>query len=153
MNKNRGTEWQNLFKNICEKNSINCIRFYDTMQGFKSVDNPCDFVISKNLEEPSILVECKSTHNSSFGLDFKQYPRLLELNHFRSIVLIWFVEKKKVCALDIQFIKKLRDSGVKSYNPDKIHDTDGCMTLDSAFARIKPQQLDLLALWGSSEKK
>lgn len=147
MNKNRGTEWQNIFKGLCDKNLINCIRFYDTLQGFKSVDNPCDFVISRSLEDPAILVECKSTHSASFGLDFAQYPRLLELSHFRSLVLIWFVEKKKVCALNIQFIKKLRDAGVKSYNPDKIKDTDDCKTLNAIFARIKPQQLDLNALW------
>lgn len=146
MNKNRGTEWQNIFKNLCKEENIDCVRFYDTLQGFKNVDNPCDFVISKDKESPAILVECKSTHETSFGLDFRQLESLKELTNFKSIVLIWFVKKKKVCAITTDFVEALKKQGPKSYNPDK-HFGEGCQIVEASFARIKPTKLDILSLW------
>lgn len=147
MPKNRGKEWEGIFKEICEHSGIDCVRFYDATDRHKDVNNPADFTVSISKSKPSILVECKSDHGASFDLNFRQYDDLLKLSNTNSKVLIWFVEKKEVWALSILYIKKLRDSGVKRFNPKKLPEEKGCRKIPATFARIKPKELDLLVLW------
>lgn len=147
----RGKEWEGLFKDICENSGIDCVRFHDVTQRFKDVDNPADFTISKDLRSWSWLIECKATNGTSWSLNFRQYKDLIKFTRFNSQVLIWFVQYKEVWALNINIIKELRESGVKSFNPRKFvkagHARKGIDRIDADWARIKPKTLDFRKLW------
>lgn len=142
---NRGKEFEDLFKRFCEDHHVNCIRFHDVMQGFKSVNNPCDFVISKDRFEMSLLVECKSTNSTSFSLKFRQHDLLANLDNFNSLVLVWFIKRKEIWALSIQNILQMEKDGLNSFNPDK-HKKYG-QKITTYFARIKPTFMNVLELW------
>lgn len=145
MSANRGKEFENLFKKFCEDTHVNCIRFYDVMQGFKSVNNPCDFVISKDKFSFSLLVECKSTNSTSFSLKFRQHDLLVNLDNFNSVVLIWFIERKEIWSLSIQNILQMEKDGINSFNPVK-HQKYG-QRITTTFARVKPVFMDVFELW------
>lgn len=150
--KNRGTEFQTLFRHSCESLGIDCIRLYDTLQGFRDVANPCDFIISKSLDESVLLVECKSTHSPSFSLDFRQLPLLRDLSYFRSFLLIWFVERKEIWALSIEEVLNLIKRGYKSFNPDKHSDFAGKL-IEAQFKRVKPFIIYVNQLWTEKEEE
>ena len=138
---NKGKEFEGYFEKFCNENQIDCVRFYDTMQGFKSVSNACDFVVSQDIYSPAVLVECKSTHATSFSLDFRQYDSLIKLTHFRSKVVIWFIKLKEIWALPISSITQMKENGLKSFNQKK-HSEYGTK-LDVKFARVNPVSANL----------
>lgn len=148
----RGKEFESIFSSICEQNGIGCVRFYDATQHFKGVDNPADFVISKSFTSPSILVECKSIHGTSFGFDFRQRESLEKLGkYFFAVVLVWFVNRKEVWSLTLESIHELEEkTKMKSFNPDNLekfknkYNLFNCpVRIDTEFARIRPKNLDL----------
>ncbi len=144
MSANKGKEFEGYFEKFCNENHIDCVRFYDTMQGFKSVSNACDFVISADVKSPAILIECKSTHSASFSLDFRQYDSLIKLNHFRSMLVIWFIKLKEIWTLSIPSITQMKEKGLKSFNPRK-HAEYGTK-LNVKFARVNPISADLSSI-------
>lgn len=141
MSANKGKEFEGYFEKFCSENQIDCVRFYDTMQGFKSVSNACDFVISADANSPAVLIECKSTHSTSFSLDFRQYDSLIKLSHFRSMLIVWFVKLKEIWSLPIPTITQMKEKGLKSFNPKK-HFEYG-IKIDAKFARVNPTSADL----------
>lgn len=148
MPKNRGTEFQTIFKDLCKNSGIDCIRLYDTLQGYSHIDNPCDFIISKDKSSPMLLIECKSTHSKSFNLSFRQLEKLLELKNCNSYVVIWFITEKQLWALPIHSIQCMIEAGKKSFSPYKICHP-GIFQIPATFARIKPKSAEVLSLWNN----
>lgn len=95
------------------------IRMYDVTNGFKNVDNPCDFIV---YHYPNMLMlELKSTHqntlNFASGIRENQWKGLeiaSKVNGIIAGVMVWFVEKDITSFVKIQDLIKLRDSGKKS---------------------------------------
>lgn len=147
MSADRGKEFEGLFKSACEANNIDCVRFYDVTLGFKDVDNPCDFVISKDKESPALLIECKATGADRWDLRFRQREDLSDLKKFNSYVVIWFHQRKQIWALSINIIESLLDSGVKSVNCMKLKESEECFQIPCKWAIVKPREMELRVLW------
>jgi len=143
---NRGVEFQNIFRGLCEDLDIDCIRLYDTLQGYSHVDNPCDFIISKDKNSPMLLIECKSTHSKNFSLSFRQFEKLSELRKCYSYIIIWFITEKQLWALPLHSIQDMIKAGKKSFSPYKIAHPD-IFQIPAIFARIKPKSAEILSLW------
>lgn len=143
---NRGVEFQNIFRGLCKDLEIDCIRLYDTLQGYSHVDNPCDFIISKDKQSPMLLIECKSTHSKNFSLTFRQLEKLSELEKCNSYVVIWFIIEKQLWALPIHSIQDMVKAGKKSFSPYKIGHPD-IFQIPATFARIKPRTAEISILW------
>ena len=148
---NRGKEWEGHFARICEQRGIDAVRFHDVMLNAKDVNNPADFIISLDQSLKSFLIECKETASTNWSLSFDQYDRLLKLTKFQSFVLIWFSNYKEIWAMSLQSITRLKEAGVKSFNPKrpmfKDREIDGICEIDSEFARIKPKDARIEKLW------
>lgn len=142
-----GKSWEGHFERICKAKGIGVVRFYDVTNGYKKVDNPSDFVISRSEGDPSILVECKAINSKkSFSLDFDQLDRLLGLPTFRSAVVMWFVKTNRVIAMTAREMGRLRESGVKSVNPDKMTGIE-YVDLFPVYKRVNPCDLEVDNLW------
>lgn len=143
-----GKEFEGLFKRLTEEAGYNCIRLHDTLYKYKDVENPCDFIISRGADSPSILIECKTCKGTSFSVSkFKQLERLEKLPLFKSYVVIWFVEYKKVLAIPTQEILRILEEGRRSINPTKMENI-WLKALDLAeFNRTRPSKLNLEGLW------
>ena len=152
-----GKDFEAMFKELSEAEGVQVIRLHDVTNGYKGIDNPADFIISKGKESPSILIETKVCQKTSFGLDFRQRDRLSSLDNFRSFVVIWFTEYKRIIAISIDHINYLFDIGYKSISPSRI---DGVIfpidlldnsvspiDLCSSFKRVNPSRLEVLKLW------
>lgn len=61
-----------------------CYRLYDTMGGFKSIANVCDFICYKY---PNIfLIDCKSIQGNTLPFsDLRQYNQMLEYKNIKGI--------------------------------------------------------------------
>lgn len=151
MSANRGKEFEDLFRDLAEKEGVDVVRFYDTLyKGKKGVKNPSDFVISKGLDLPSLLVECKACEGSSFSFSkFTQFDDLIKLEKFKSFLVVWFVEKKRVIAFGVQDVSKMKEKGLKSINPDKLGKINYVKPIElcNIFYRIHPAVLEVKKLW------
>ena len=142
-----GKAWEGHFERICTGKGISIVRFYDVTNGYKKVDNPSDFVISRSEGEPSILVECKAVNSKkSFSLKFDQLDRLLKLPAFKSAIVIWFVQTGRIIAISAKEADRLRSLGVKSINPDKMENV-AYVDLNPVYKRINPCDLEVNNLW------
>lgn len=142
-----GKSFEITFKQLAEKAGCDVIRLYDTMLNYKEVNNPCDFIISKDPLKPAILIECKVCQRSSFPFkNLPQLERLKGLQNFKSYVVIWFTTKEKILAFRPGDISKLIAMGEKSLNPDKtdIPRIDLC----KEFSKVNPKSLEMDSLWG-----
>lgn len=142
-----GKAFEAHFERICFESGINIVRFYDVTNGYKKIDNPADFVISRSKSEPSILVECKAVNSKkSFSVNFRQLDRLLKLPNFKSVVVIWFVQTKQILAFTAREMGRLRGLGVKSVNPGKLEGLE-YIDLNPVYKRINPEKLEVCRLW------
>lgn len=145
-----GKGFEKRFKTLVENEGCDCIRFHDTLYVYKEVDNPCDFIISKDSNSPSILIECKATSQSSFNLKhFRQLDRLLKLSRFRSFLVISYSSKEVVIAIEVQEIELLKKNKVKSINPDKMgkYPYVHPVKLSTVFGNTHPKTMEVKKLW------
>lgn len=145
-----GKAWEDKFKRLAEKAGCSVVRFHDTLYKYKDVDNPADFVISRSDKDPAILVELKSCEKTSFSFSkFPQFDRLLKLVNFRSYLIIWFREYKKILAFEVFSLDKDRKEGVKSINPDKLEKLKHSRAIDlcGVFNIVNPKKLEVNRLW------
>lgn len=142
-----GKAFEATYQKILSRTGCDCIRFYDVTNGYKKIDNPADFVISMDKDLPAILTELKVCQGSSFKLDFRQLPRLLELKKFKSVLIIWFTEYKRIVALNVTEVERLLSLGIKSLNPSKTREAK-MVDLCYKFKRINPEEIEYWRLWG-----
>ncbi len=99
-------------------------RLYDTTNGFKGIQNPCDFIMACKFG--TIYLELKATKEASFyfkNVSEHQWQSLLEADasdYGVGGLLVFFYEKNLLMWYPIQQLEKLRESGAKSINPDKL---------------------------------
>lgn len=99
------------------------LRLADQQSGYMNTSsNPADFVAYSY--PYFFLLEAKSIQTPSFPFtNLRQYDRLLAAAYkpgVRAGVVMWFTEKDIVWFVPIVTIKKMKDEGLKSLNPDKL---------------------------------
>lgn len=97
-------------------------RIYDSVSGFKSISNICDFIA---YSKPNIFyLEAKSHKGNTFPLtNLTQYEKLsgkLGIPGVRVGVIIWFIDHKRVLYVPINTVSKLISDNKKSININKI---------------------------------
>lgn len=99
------------------------LRLPDQMSGLHNSSNISDF-LAYNYPY-FFLLEAKSVQTASFPFtNLRQYDRLLDAAYkpgVRAGVVIWFTERDLVWYVPIVTVKKLKDDGIKSLNPDKVN--------------------------------
>lgn len=122
---NKGKQFENKvredFKRSFKDGYI--LRLADQQSGYiNTSSNPADFVAYNR--PYFFLLEAKSIQTPSFPFaNLRQYDKLLAAAYkpgVRAGVIMWFVEKDLVWFVPIVTIKKMKDEGLKSLNPDKI---------------------------------
>lgn len=115
------------------------LRLADQQSGYLTTSsNPADFVA---YNYPHLfLLEAKSIQTASFPFsNLRQYDRLLAAAYkpgVRAGVVMWFTSRDLVWFVPIVTIKKMKDAGLKSLNPDKIdRDTYYILPLPSVKLR------------------
>ena len=91
-------------------------RIYDSVSGYKSVSNVCDFI---GYKEPNIFyIECKTKKEQNLPFNnITQYDKLIEkvdIPGVRTGVVVWFYEKDKVYYIPIKTVKQIKEDGRKS---------------------------------------
>lgn len=133
-NENRGKQFEDQIKQAFESMpETSIIRLIDPQNGYAGVRNICDFVAYNYPLE--YLIECKSCHGSSLSIHSNdpkhrygaitnnQWEGLLEHSK-KGIIsgyMIWFIDKDLTVFVPAKYMKKLRDDGLKSFNPSKIN--------------------------------
>lgn len=108
------------FKSSFPKGFI--LRLPDQMSGLHNSSNISDFLA---YNQPYLfLLEAKSVQTASFSFtNLRQYDKLLDAAYrpgVRAGVIIWYVARNLVWYVPVVTIKKLKDNGIKSLNPDKV---------------------------------
>lgn len=104
------------FINTVPDSSID--RIYDSVSGFKSISNICDFIAYKY---PNIFyIEVKSHKGNTFPIaNLTQYSKLKEkagITGLRAGVVIWFIDHGKVVYVPVRTITAMIHDGKKSVN-------------------------------------
>lgn len=125
---NRGKQFESKFKEDFKRSLPSGIidRIYDSMTGYVTISNICDFL---GYVYPNIFyIECKSHTGNTFPFtNLSQYEKLLAhsgIKGVRSGVIIWFIDHDKVVYVPVKTIQKMKKDGLKSFNITKIQDTD-----------------------------
>lgn len=99
-------------------------RIPDQMTGFYGSSNICDFICFKS---PDIYyIECKATWSNRFDFSMiseKQYEGLInksKIHHVHGWVIVLFASYKRAFVIDINEIDRIKKSGKKSINIDKM---------------------------------
>lgn len=122
---NRGKAWEAKFKEDFIKSFPDGTidRLYDSVSGFKAITNISDFI---GYCYPNIFyLECKSHRGASFPFSaLSQYDKLVAkvgIKGVRAGVTLWLIDKQEVYYLPISTVTKIMESGIKSFNPDKLN--------------------------------
>lgn len=117
-----GKKFEKQIRTQLEKlNNVAIIRLYDTTNGFKGINNPCDLIIYK--KPKMIMLECKTIKGHL--LNFKghirenQWDKLLYYSKYEGIeagILVWFRDENKTFYIDIKLLEYLRQKGKKSFD-------------------------------------
>lgn len=124
MSDNKGKAWETHFKQDFIESFPNGTidRLYDPTGGYTGIHNISDFIA---YDYPNIFyLECKSHKGTSFPFSaLSQYEALLTkvgIKGVRAGVALWLIDLDKVYYLPISTVKKILDSKIKSFNPNKI---------------------------------
>lgn len=136
---NRGKQFEKKFKtDFLKIPGATIDRIFDTVSGYKSVSNICDFI---GYKYPNILyAECKSIKGNTFPLsNLKQYNRLIEKKNIEGAitgVILWFIDHDKVLFVPITTFEKLKLDDKKSFNIKMINSNDyQCIVIPSIKKR------------------
>ena len=120
MSFNYGKQFENLVKSqFCKVDGADITRLYDTTNGFRGVNNVCDFI---GYIYPNIFyIEVKVVQSgNTLSLDrLTQYNKMVEkcgIPGVRVGVVVWWVEKQKVAYVPISTVTLLKKNGKKSIN-------------------------------------
>ena len=114
---NRGKQFEAKFQeDFLKIEGSSLDRLYDTMNGYKSINQICDFI---GYIYPNIFyLECKSHKGASIPIsNIPQYEDLtykVGIKGVRAGVILWLVEKDKVLYVPISTVTKLIEDGEKS---------------------------------------
>lgn len=137
---NYGKAFEAKFKEDIHKSFPNAyiLRLYDITNGYKTIANPCDFIVydSKRL----YLIDCKSHKGASFPFSaFTQYDKLIPYKDIPNLitgVVIWLYEQDIVVFVPTFTVEKMLNDGYKSINLNKI-DRDKYYIIDIPSVKLR----------------
>ena len=107
---------------------VSLLRLYDTMNGYKTVANPCDYIVGS--KHATVYLECKTTKDAGFPLSNITDNQFVQLNNVSlntkytaGGLLIYFREQHtedRLMYYPIEQITRVKLSGRKSINPEKM---------------------------------
>ena len=113
-------------------------RLYDTMNGYKTVSNICDFLAYR---KPYLYyLEAKTIKGNTFPFtNLKQYDKLLPkvgIPGVRAGVVIWFIDHDKILYVPISTVKQMKKDGLKSVNIRTVLDNYNVYEIPSVKKRV-----------------
>ena len=137
---NKGKKFEELIKRDFAKLAGSKItRLYDPVGGYKAIKNVCDFI--GYCYPYCFYFEAKATKGNTFNFsNLTQYEALLEYVGTKGIypgVLVWFYEHNKVVWCSIEYVKQLKDYGIKSINVNNPNSYD--FEVNCEISRLYPK--------------
>lgn len=125
---NLGKAWEERFKQDWKTSfpGGTLDRLYDPMGGMQGVHNVSDFI---GYVYPNIFyLECKSHKKKSFPFAaLSQYDKLVGkvgIKGVRAGVVLWMIDLDEIYYVPISTITKIKNAGIKSFNPYTLDRTD-----------------------------
>lgn len=116
---------EDFFENAKELDSQALVtRLYDTTNGFRGVANPCDYIAAT--EFGTVFLELKTTLETSLSFNNITENQWLQLSRAERCkfslagVLVYFQKHEKIIWYPISTLEEVKQSGVKSVNPNFI---------------------------------
>lgn len=116
---------ENFFENAKELDSQALVtRLYDTTNGFRGVANPCDYIAAT--EFGTVFLELKTTVETSLSFNnitenqWFQLSRAERCKFSLAGILVYFQKHEKIIWYPISTLEEVKQSGVKSVNPNFI---------------------------------
>ena len=137
---NYGKAFESKFKEDIRKSFPDAyiLRLYDITNGYKTIANPCDFIVYDS--NRLYLIDCKSHKGSSFPFDnFTQYDKLIPYKNIPNLitgVVVWLYEKDVVVFVPTFTVEKMMNDGYKSINPNKL-DRDKYYIIDIPSVKLR----------------
>lgn len=116
---NRGKQFEAKFEqDFSQIDGASVDRIYDTVTGYKSISNICDFIC---YVYPNIFyIECKSVKGNTLPfVNLTQYEKMKNKVGIRGVrvgVVIWFYDHNRVIYVPISSIEKMKNDQKKSVN-------------------------------------
>lgn len=116
---------EDFFENAKELDSQALVtRLYDTTNGFRGVANPCDYIAAT--EYGTVFLELKTTIEASLSFNnitdnqWFQLSRAERCKFSLAGILVYFQKHEKIIWYPISTLEQIKQSGVKSVNPNFI---------------------------------
>lgn len=116
---------EDFFENAKELDSQALVtRLYDTTNGFRGVANPCDYIAAT--EFGTVFLELKTTIETSLSFNnitenqWFQLSRAERCKFSLAGILVYFQKHEKIIWYPILTLEEVKQSGVKSVNPNFI---------------------------------
>lgn len=116
---------EDFFENAKELDSQALVtRLYDTTNGFRGVANPCDYIATT--EFGTVFLELKTTIETSLSFNnitenqWFQLSRAERCKFSLAGILVYFQKHEKIIWYPISTLEEVKQSGVKSVNPNFI---------------------------------
>lgn len=116
---------EDFFENAKELDSQALVtRLYDTTNGFRGVANPCDYIAAT--EYGTVFLELKTTIEASLSFNnitenqWFQLSRAERCKFSLAGILVYFQKHEKIIWYPISTLEEIKNSGVKSVNPNFI---------------------------------
>lgn len=116
---------EDFFENAKELDSQALVtRLYDTTNGFRGVANPCDYIAAT--EFGTVFLELKTTIETSLSFNsitenqWFQLSRAERCKFSLAGILVYFQKHEKIIWYPISTLEEVKQSGVKSVNPNFI---------------------------------
>lgn len=99
-------------------------RLYDTTNGFRGVANPCDYIAAT--EYGTVFLELKTTIEASLSFNNITENQRFQLSRAERCkfslagILVYFQKHEKIIWYPISTLEEVKQSGVKSVNPNFI---------------------------------
>lgn len=140
MSKNRGKDFESKVSEAIKSLGICIERLYDVTSGHLGIHTPSDFIAYKY---PSMYyLECKSiTGNTLRIADIRQFDDLLVRSKYDGVfagLLIWYIDCKETFWVDIRYINKIKNEGLKSLNRKnlEVENSNYVRLIDATYPRI-----------------
>ena len=147
-----GKEFEKNFEDSWKKQLPNksIIRLYDTTNGYRTIANPCDYLVGVDVGE--VMLELKTIKESSFSfnnLTSNQFEQILDRSLYADNtnggLLIYFRDKQNMLMYyPIEHIAQIKLSGTKSVNPVTNLNAGRSIKFNKKRVNIEVDCIDLL---------
>lgn len=119
---NRGKQFEKvIYDQFSKLGNVFIDRIYDVTNHYKNISTPCDFIV---YSYPNILyLECKAVSGNTLNFQSQiranQWDGLFQRSKIKGAkagILLWFTDHDTTVYLPIQYLKGLKELGIKSFN-------------------------------------